>query len=101
MLIVFGLIAAVGIIFYLAPKRRAIWAAVAIYLISIFVSIFIFAMKEMQAMTETGQGDPQLLAGSISEMIVTEGLAAIIFIPILIVTYFIVKRRKTNNQGRS
>ena len=48
----------------------------------------------MRHMTESGIGDPELVAGTISKAIVTQGLASLLFIPILMAVYFVLKRRR-------
>ena len=92
-------LAAIGTIFHFTPKRRAIWIAVAVYFIGAILSVFAVGIGEMKSITESGVGDPQLVAGAIAEAVVKEGLAAMIFIPVLIITYIVLKKRRTKIQG--
>ena len=97
-----GLIVPLGLIFWLAPKRRAIWLAILTYAVSVSLSILSVFIDLMQTVTETGEGDPELVAGAISQMMVKEALAAVLFLPVLVITYIFIKRRRTKaHQGRS
>lgn len=92
------LLFSISLIIWLTPKRRSIWLAILVYFIGALISVFLVGFRLMQSMSEQGEGDPELVAGAIAESIIGEGIASIVFIPVLIGLYFIVKRLKLKKQ---
>ena len=75
-------------------KKRVILPIITlIYLIAVLAVAIIPSLFEM---TATGQGDPQLVAGQISENLVTSILLMILDIPIIALLFFWLKRSKTD-----
>jgi len=79
-------------------KRIALPILIGCYFFTLLIAIIIAVIPEYSQMVETGEGDSQLIAGSISENIVTGILRSIIDIPILLLLFFGLRKWY---QGRS
>ncbi len=94
-LAVFLFIPSLIVIFW---KRRPVWA----FAISSIIAYFTFAapgiIKTLQAMMIYGTGDPELMAGGISEALVNALFALPILLPILALIQWIARRRWRKKQ---
>lgn len=76
-------------------KKRPVWAFIVATLVLITMSILPVIIKVFQAMMIYGEGDPQLMAGMISEAIVGTILRLIICLPLLFLfQWFVLRRHK-------
>ena len=82
-------------IFPIKKKRIAIPLILLLYF-GILIAIIFFA--HLSAMVETGKGDPQLVAGAISEDIVTGLLRSFFDLPLLFLMWFFFRRQKLKKQ---
>ena len=79
-------------------KRIAIPLLIGCYFLTLLIAVIIGAIPIYTAMVETGTGDPQLMAGAISENIVSRLLLSFIELPILFLIFFGLRKWR---QGRS
>jgi len=68
-------------------KRIVIPIFISCYFVAFFIIVVVEAVPIYNHMVETGTGDPQLMAGEISENIVTGILRSIIELPILLLIF--------------
>jgi len=97
-MILFALIGIVAVLFIPCLivglwKKRPVWAFIVATLVLIMTSVAPGLIKTFQAMAIYGTGDPQLMAGGISEAIVGAMLGLIIHLPLLFLFQWLILRR--------
>ena len=100
-LVAFLILLIPGVIIVLGKRRPVIsFIAAAIALMVILIAPPL--IKTFQAMMIYGTGDPQLMAGGISEAIANTGLGLIVFLPLLFLFQFFVRRKyKRDDEKRA
>ena len=73
-------------------KRAALPVLFGAYFLTFFISVIIAAIPIFSQIFVTGEGDPQLMAGSISVNIATGILRSIIDLPILTLIFFGIRK---------
>ena len=74
-------------------RSRPVAAFITASLVLVLICILPLIVKTGQAMMIYGHGDTQLVAGLLSEAILTTILSLIVFLPILLLFQWIVRRR--------
>ena len=94
------IIAVIALYFLRSKKKRILFPILlCLYLLTVFLIVIIPSLFEM---TATGKGDPQLIAGQISEKLVNSILNTVFHIPIIAVLFWWFRRpnqNKMNNQN--
>jgi O-antigen ligase len=73
-------------------RRRPVWAFIVASIVFLISSIAPGIIKTFQAMMVYGAGDPELMAGGISESIVSAMLSLFVALPVLFVFQWLVRR---------
>jgi len=81
-------IALIPILLRIRRKRFALIWIILSYFLYILISAVFVAVPIYQEMSRTGSGDPQLMAGRISENLVTSLLLGIITIPLSLLIFW-------------
>ncbi|MEP6343237.1 MAG: hypothetical protein ABJ275_07975 [Maricaulaceae bacterium] len=87
------LIISIAVLYVLRRKKKRIIIPLVI-LLYILLSITTAILPSFIGMTNSGQADPQLIAGQISESLVTALLRVIVDLPILGLLLWLFKRQK-------
>lgn len=85
-------IALIPILFRIKRKRFALIWIVLSYILYTSVNTALVIQPLYQEMVKTGSGDPQLMAGTISESLVTSFLAGIIIIPLSLLIFWVYRK---------
>ncbi len=73
-------------------RRRPVWAFIVAAVFAMLLPAATGIVKTVQALHIYGAGDPQLMAGGISEALVTTLLSAIVYLPLLFGFQWIIRR---------
>jgi len=89
------ILAAIPIVLRVKRKRFAfVWVFFG-YIIYAFGNAILTAIPIYEEMMQTGQGDPELMAGQISKAIVTSLLFAVIAIPVSLLLFWAYRKFKS------